>query len=178
MCVAAEEKLAAKGEEAEGLRAQVARLEADLENAMRMQEELLQENEHAAAEFEKMLSQVHRSALRDHVDADQVDSLVAEVERLKTEALALTSERNDLRAKLARAPEAHHYDAPLAVADGAGNQAQQIAALEVSDRFFVDTRAKSLVESLAGRGAMHRKSVGMILVGPRQINHARSCADG
>ena len=100
--------------------------------------------EHAAAEFEKMLSQVHRSVLRDHVDADQVDSLVAEVERLKKEAFSLTSERNDLRAKLDRAPEAHHYDAPLAVADGAGNQAQQIAALEVSDRFFVDTRAKRL----------------------------------
>ena len=177
MCVAAEEKLAAKGKEAEGLRAQVARLEADLENAMRMQEELLQENEHAAAEFEKVLGQVHRNALRDDVDADQLDSLVAEVERLKKEALALTSERNDLRAKLARAPEAHHCDAPLAVADGAGHQEQQIAALEVSDRFVVDTRAKCLVERLTGRGAMHSKSVGMILVGPSQINHALSCAD-
>ena len=93
MCVAAEEKLAAKGKEAEGLRAQVARLEADLENAMRMQEELLQENEHAAAEFEKMLSQVHRSVLRDRVDADQVDLLVAVVEHRQKEALALVHQQ-------------------------------------------------------------------------------------
>merc|ERR1712230_304871 len=70
-----ERQLAAKEELLKECRADIARLEGDLEGALRVQEELMEENERAEAEYEKLLNEVEAGASQSQVDASHLDKL-------------------------------------------------------------------------------------------------------
>eukprot|EP00277_Geminigera_cryophila_P028704 CAMPEP_0179467440 /NCGR_PEP_ID=MMETSP0799-20121207/48567_1 /TAXON_ID=46947 /ORGANISM="Geminigera cryophila, Strain CCMP2564" /LENGTH=520 /DNA_ID=CAMNT_0021272847 /DNA_START=232 /DNA_END=1794 /DNA_ORIENTATION=+ len=95
-----EKLLATKEAQLKESLADVARLEHDLQGAMTVQEELMEENERAEAEYEKLLHEVEAGASKSNVDASQVEKLKKDIERLKSEAVSLKDERDSLKLSL------------------------------------------------------------------------------
>ena len=125
-----EKALAAKETQLKEAQEDIGRLEADLEAALRVQEELMEENERADQEYQDLLSKVESGASSKQVDQVQLQHLRAEIDRLKDEATALRGERNDLKQALANEQQTSKKAAEEA---SAGAQAtKQISELEDS----------------------------------------------
>jgi DNA repair exonuclease SbcCD ATPase subunit len=125
-----EKALAAKETQLKEAQEDIGRLEADLEAALRVQEELMEENERAEQDYQDLLSKVESGASSKQVDQVQLQHLRAEIDRLKEEATALRGERNDLKQALANEQQTIKKAAEEA---SAGAQAtKQISELEDS----------------------------------------------